>query len=104
MNKVPTGSESTGRGIRDKEEAVGRSGDGRGQSRACQRWRGNNGVIRRVDGNGSSSRDRGKRKRKGQRRLVEGRISCIGVGEEGRVISGESFRKPNVVIHLNVEW
>lgn len=52
------------RGIRDKEEAVGRGSDGRSKGTACGMREKDDRIIRSVNCNGSGGRNRGRRQRK----------------------------------------
>ena len=104
LDKVPAWAKGARRAIGDKEEAVGRRGDGsvKRSSGSGNSW--NERIIGIADRDCSSSRDRGNRKDRRQGCGIGGGIiRNVLELKQGRVVCRQRRRKPHVVVHLNIE-
>jgi hypothetical protein len=90
--------------VRDKEEAIGRTGDGSKEGRSCT-WSGRDkGVVVWEDGDGCSNWERGRRRWK---RWPEGSGTRTGLDRVSKLkqrrVCGGISREPDIIVHLDIE-
>jgi hypothetical protein len=103
-NQIPSRAKSASNAVRDKEQAVGRGGDG---SKKCYTGGGRGkesrvvvGMDRKGSGDGKRRGREGKRECNGASR---GGLGDVTEFEQRGMVGSKRFGKPNIIIHLNVE-